>query len=825
MKLKATISLVLTFVLCQLVQAQVWFPEGVFMSSPPSLITVDNQVTTISKLGTDVNNSYWQVSVNDGKLWVKLPKLTLSKTAEITDIVKYQGFIYVSGNFTFDNGAYNALVRYNPLNFQWQGIAQFQKTSQPSSITVLDVQNNQLILGGNFVNIINGGNSDTISYLAKFNGVKFNHYFDACKNCNPDNAVIDIASNDTVVAISGTFTSIGKHKSKYLVRISYGKNFDTFMSTPRIMEKLALDGNVIYSTAGALKDKRIFKVSNTFTEVNYNLDSSLYINEILILDGRLIANGAFHILSASADRMSIVALENNKWVDISNNYRNANYIATGRSALFAIGNPELPISVWNPNKFVVRFYPGLSLVKVKVFLDTNNNCIREKGEKPVAKQFVRLPLLNRGVFTNENGMAEFLVPNNIQNTLKFAIRPLRNHVRSNCADTTVTKTFIPGVFYDSIQFPVVKLQNVNDIRVILSSPKGTQVIKNKGVTYYLTYENVGSNAISGKIQLKKNPLFSNEKTDPPASAINSSTYEWTYSNLAPGEKKTLVYTGFANDTNFSKDQQFQAMASSSISTGSSTYTDDDFDSIPQEVNSTINPFRKDVFPTPALGDSITYLSVTDRDLRYHISFNNFTTDTVFYAVVIDTLDLNLDMSYIQETGSNKSYYTEVQTDPNNQYKGILIWHFPNIKLTPNPTMNFEVLSSGAYIGFKVNSKPLTDGYMLKNVASVFYDNVYAGSTNAVYCSLAISGIDELNRLEDGFQLYPNPFNRDITLACDFKAGDVIQVYNVHGQLVYHHTLDDSSKEEVVNLIDFNSGVYFIRIFSEGKLIQRKCLKL
>ncbi len=156
-------------------------------------------------------------------------------------------------------------------------------------------------------------------------------------------------------------------------------------------------------------------------------------------------------------------------------------------------------------------------------------------------------------------MAEFLVPNNFQQI--FSIRPLRNHKRSNCADTIVTQTFKAGTFYDSIQFPVVRIPNINDVRVLLSSPKGAQVVKNKRVTYYVTCENVGSNPVDGKVKLDKNPKFSDQKFEPAGVELNANTYEWSYTQLQPGQKRTFVYNALADDTIFSDDLQFQASAS------------------------------------------------------------------------------------------------------------------------------------------------------------------------------------------------------------------------------------------------------------------------
>lgn len=796
-------------------QAQVWYPEGVFLNSEPSLLTIDNQVITIGRSGVDINNSYWVVSVSDGKTWVKLPVLVLNKSAELTDIKKFQGMIYVSGNFLFDQGKYTSLVRFNGVS--WQGLSIFNKLNQTSAmINTMATYQGQLLLGGGFQTV----NGDTMPYLVKFNGLKFSRFFD-CKNCDPDYSVTDIALSDSVLSFAGLFTTINNKKSKFLYNIYEDGSTDTFVNTPKTLDKIAAGGKIVYGVGGVLKDKRLFKFDNgVASEIKSNIDSAIFINELLVYDNKLVICGNFDLISSPKTKMRIAyRSDNGNWTDISNNFKGASFIATGRGLLFAIGNASAPLSIWNPNRFVMRFYPGMSLVKVKAFIDSNNNCIWEPNEKPASKQFVKLPFTNKAVFTNEDGLTEFMVPNFNTNTYRFVVKPFRNFIRSNCADTSVSKTFNPGQYEDSIQFPLKRVPNINDIRVSISSPKGKLVLKNKRVQYVIVYENVGSNAISGKVRLRKSKYFSSEVSLPLQTFVNDSTLEWSYNNLQPGERKVIVYSGLPGSNEFDNAFQFDAAVASSITSGTSNFSEDDFDSIPQEVNNGLSAFRKDVYPTPVLGDSITYLEVNERDLRYNISFNNFSTDTVFYAVVIDTLDLNLDMSFIQETGSNKAYYTEIQTDPNNQYKGIIIWHFPNIKLAPNPSMDYENQNSGAYIGFKVNTKPLSQGYMLKNVASVYYDNSYAGSTNAVYCTLQITDIDNIEE-NSRILIYPNPTINSFILMGELSIGDEVNVYNSTGQLVYSTKYTGDSGQMEINTESWSIGIYMVYIeTSKGRVVK------
>jgi hypothetical protein len=140
-------------------------------------------------------------------------------------------------------------------------------------------------------------------------------------------------------------------------------------------------------------------------------------------------------------------------------------------------------------------------------------------------------------------------------------------------------------------------------------------------------------------------------------------------------------------------------------------------------------------------------------------------------------------------------------------------------------MNFEVLESGSYIGFKVVTKPMSDGYMLKNVASVFYDNTYAGTTNPVYCTIALTGINEMETAGTPFGLYPNPFSQEISLAYRFAAGDMIRVYHTSGQLVYEKEMQVENAVQTIDMSDMDQGIYIVQVLSSGRLLQRKCVKL
>jgi hypothetical protein len=130
------------------------------------------------------------------------------------------------------------------------------------------------------------------------------------------------------------------------------------------------------------------------------------------------------------------------------------------------------------------------------------------------------------------------------------------------------------------------------------------------------------------------------------------------------------------------------------------------------------------------------------------------------------------------------------------------------------------MNSGAYIGFKVNTKPLSKGYYLKNTASVFYDNNYAGSTNTVYCTLALTDIDNVLYKSQPLTIYPNPTSQQARLKHDFSNGDKIMVYNVAGQCVQTYTA--ANQEEILlDVSELSQGIYAVNVLSKGQLFSVK----
>jgi hypothetical protein len=74
-------------------------------------------------------------------------------------------------------------------------------------------------------------------------------------------------------------------------------------------------------------------------------------------------------------------------------------------------------------------------------------------------------------------------------------------------------------------------------------------------------------------------------------------------------------------------------------------------------------------------------------------------------------------------------------------------------------------------------------------------------------------------MESAINLFPNPAQNQVNISSDSNIMEVA-VYNVAGQQVYRHTPENQN--HIINLNDFNNGIYMVRILTPEGL---KTMKL
>lgn len=89
-----------------------------------------------------------------------------------------------------------------------------------------------------------------------------------------------------------------------------------------------------------------------------------------------------------------------------------------------------------------------------------------------------------------------------------------------------------------------------------------------------------------------------------------------------------------------------------------------------------------------------------------------------------------------------------------------------------------------------------------------------GTVNASAASgIATPAVDLLT------SAYPNPFKDKITFK--YNAVEAIDLFNIVGEKVKHFELPSNETKTEIDLSDINTGVYFIRTYKEGQVIETK----
>jgi hypothetical protein len=87
----------------------------------------------------------------------------------------------------------------------------------------------------------------------------------------------------------------------------------------------------------------------------------------------------------------------------------------------------------------------------------------------------------------------------------------------------------------------------------------------------------------------------------------------------------------------------------------------------------------------------------------------------------------------------------------------------------------------------------------------------------------ILALKELEKANLDITIYPNPASEQITIAYpnynQFPSS--LLVYDIKGQLLYNKTITEA--KTVINVRDFEAGIYFIRLANEKKSVTKKVI--
>lgn len=329
------------------------------------------------------------------------------------------------------------------------------------------------------------------------------------------------------------------------------------------------------------------------------------------------------------------------------------------------------------------------------------------------------------------------------------------------------------------------------------------------VSMRLTCKNNGSTTLNGNITASHDTFLQSSSFSTAPSALTSGSIVWNYSNLLPDEE--LIF-------NFHLNVPTTAQQGQSVNVAASA-------PVPNDINSSDNYFQwtdsvrtsydpNDKRVTPAGWGTEGYIYAND-ELTFVIRFQNTGTDTAFNIVVADQIHPLLDLSTFQFVSS--SHYCVTEISP----AALVKFTFNNILL---PDSNVNEMFSHGYVCFRIRPKQnVLPGDIIVNGAAIYFDYNEAVMTNQTLNTIADpNAVQEVHASASAvIKVYPNPASSYATfIYSGIESHEMrLQIWNVNGQLVEHHDMDNSG-EFRLNTTEFEPGIYLWTLVNNGDVIGR-----
>ena len=164
-------------------------------------------------------------------------------------------------------------------------------------------------------------------------------------------------------------------------------------------------------------------------------------------------------------------------------------------------------------------------------------------------------------------------------------------------------------------------------------------------------------------------------------------------------------------------------------------------------------------------------------------------------------------------------------------EGFVSVEIPEIPLDPNAYLLVVELYSN---GLESDIILLDDTSVLQPwFASMYWsteDNTWYSNGNAMAIHMGINGLNYANineeKLLSGIELFPNPTNSLINISSTelLKGETTISIYNIIGENIKSWKINNFGLSTLINIEDFPSGNYIIKISNEDKTIHEKIIK-
>jgi len=439
-------------------------------------------------------------------------------------------------------------------------------------------------------------------------------------------------------------------------------------------------------------------------------------------------------------------------------------------------------------------------IKGIVFIDRNNNLVRDENEPAVAN--VKVSANEGAVVVETNHKGEFAVllgegAHSLSLDQDILFRSDIQHIITD-----------PDSIYE---FPVPYLEPVNNLKVAVTPIAFARPGFITG--YKITLQNSGNNYVNNALLSFNYPsLLDFTKTDVQFASHISDVLTWNLNSVAPGEKKEIrVYFQVPAETDLLGTEYIVSAEGKGNSEEKILLSNQA--SHTSLITGSYDPNDKAVTPKGPISETQI---LQGQFLDYTIRFQNTGTDTAFTVIVRDTLEDKFDLSSVELISASHNYEFL-------QRGKAMRWTFTDINL-PDSTKN-EPESHG-YARFRVKLKnTLVNGNVIRNYAAIYFDFNDPIITNTV--STEINSVVVAN-LTPGklkkFSVYPQPAKDIVFINDNFNTSGNgwASITTLSGQVINQIPFNKQQSDTItIPLTEIKGGMYILSLHINGEYFHEK----
>lgn len=347
---------------------------------------------------------------------------------------------------------------------------------------------------------------------------------------------------------------------------------------------------------------------------------------------------------------------------------------------------------------------GLNRIVGNIFLDANNNNIKDAGELPYTHAAVKTTSgsFQRTSFAYSGFFDNTVATGNFTSTILFS-RPYYTAV-----PVSKNTTFTTYKNIDSANFAVHPIPGIIDYAVGVSP----LTIPRPGTIqqYSIRYSNKGTTTLTNKdVIFIKDPSLHYVSATPPYSSVSGDSIKWNISSLAPDAAGGISLNLQLDPiplVNLGDTIESAVYIDSTLD----IYRADNYIPLRQQLSGGFDPNDKQ----EVHGGFITPAEIAaGKWLDYTIRFQNTGNDTAFTIIIRDTVSSKFQADSIEIIGSSHNCNFTVKSGQ------FITCTFSNIKLVDS--LHNEPLSHG-YLSYRIKPKStLVLGDSIRNNASIYFD--------------------------------------------------------------------------------------------------------